>query len=328
MPILSPFPKEHLSFNKTVSFLQSSNLSHLLIRKRILSNTFQVTYIVMHRKRNRNLPSLMSPLQRNECRMHTMRLRDLLHLRSLHIRNILRTNISFRTSWGTKRHISNRLDIMRNQIIILLLLLEARMKFQFTRCRFDLHQRQNSLKFRNCHIGNTNITDLTFFYKFFTLAVCIHKFLNAERSGVWISGIYITEWCMIVREWPVDEVQIHIIAPKILNALCAGFFYFSVHVIPYFCHDEKVFSFYNTLIDRCFENFTDLVFISIACCTVKHTISAAECSCNCCRYVFCAYTVGTKGSHSDTWCFITCVEFYFWHICRINKFTHDNSPFI
>ena len=180
----------------------------------------------------------MCPLQSDQSRMNTMCLCDCLHLRNLQIRNILRADISLRSAWRTDRHIAYRLDVMLYQIIIKLLLLEAYMKLKLTGCRFDLHERKNCLKLRNGHIGNTDITDLSFFYQRLTLAVCIHKLLHTEGFGIRISGIHITSRCMIVREWPVDEIHIHIIALKILNALITGFLYSSVHVVPYLCHDK------------------------------------------------------------------------------------------
>ena len=132
---------------------------------------------------------------------------------------------------------------------------------------------------------------------------------------------------MVIREWPVNVIHIHIITLEICDTFLASFFNMFVHIVPYFCHDKEIFTFYDSLIKCIFKYFTDLRFISVACGTVKHAVSAFDCSVYCFSNLICCKSVGTKCSHSDTWCFITCVEFYFWHICRINKFAHNNTPF-
>ena len=66
------------------------------------------------------------------------------------------------------------------QIIIKLLLLEAYMQLKLAGCRFDLHKWKNCLKFRNGHVGNTDVTDLSFFYQSLALTVCIHELLHTE----------------------------------------------------------------------------------------------------------------------------------------------------
>ena len=87
---------------------------------------------------------------------------------------------------------------------------------------------------------------------------------------------------MIVREWPVDEIHIHIIALKILNALVAGFLYSSVHVVPYLCHDKKILTLYNTFVKSVLKYLADLMLVSVACGTVKHTVATADRACNSC----------------------------------------------
>ena len=71
--------------------------------------------------------------------MDGMELSHFLHFRCLHVSYVFRADISFRSSWGSKWHIAYRLDVMCYQVIVLFLLLEAWMKFQFTGCRFDFH---------------------------------------------------------------------------------------------------------------------------------------------------------------------------------------------
>ena len=264
----------------------------------------------------------MCPFQSDQSRMNTMCLCDRLHLRNLQIRNILRADISLRSAWRTDWHIAYRLDVMLYQIIIKLLLLEAYMKLKLTGCRFDLHKRKNCLKLRNGHIGNTDVTDLSFFYQRLTLAVCIHKLLHTEGFGIRISGFHITSRCMIVREWPMDEIHIHIIALKILNALVAGFLYSSVHVVPYLCHDKKILTLYNTFVKSVLKYLADLMLVSVACGTVKHTVATADCTCNSCRYILCGYTVGTECSHSDTRNLLAGRKCHFRHNCRIDNFCH------
>ena len=163
---------------------------------------------------------------------------NFLHLRSLQIRHIFRTHISLRSLRGTKRHKSDRLDLMFHQIIKDFLLLETHMHFRFTSCRLDLHQRQYCLHFRNCHVGNSDMTDQPFLYQLFALSVCIHKFFHRKWSGIRISGIHITSRCMVVREWPVNKEQINVVTLQVLNAFSAGFLYSLMHIIPYFCHNK------------------------------------------------------------------------------------------
>ena len=163
---------------------------------------------------------------------------NFLHLRCLQVCYIFRTLISLRSLWGTKRHESDRLNLMFRQIIKDFLLLEAHMHLGFTGRRHNFHKRQYCLHFRNGHIGNSNVADQSFSHQFFTLSVCIHKFFHREWSGIRISGIHITSRCMVVREWPVDKEQINVVALQILNTLSAGLLHFLMHIIPYFCHDK------------------------------------------------------------------------------------------
>ena len=72
MPILCTFPQEYLAFNQTVSSFQCSNLGHFFFCQRIFCHTLQITYIIMYREWNRNLTSLMSPFQSDQCRMNTV----------------------------------------------------------------------------------------------------------------------------------------------------------------------------------------------------------------------------------------------------------------
>ena len=264
----------------------------------------------------------MCPLQSDQSRVNPMCFCDCLHFRYFQICNILRADISLRSARGTDRHVTYRLDVMCYQIIIKLLLLETYVKLKLTGCRFDLHKRKNCLKLRNGHIGNTNVTDLSFFYQRLTLAVCIHKLLHTEGFGIRISGIHITSRCMIVREWPVDEIHIHIIALKILNALVTGFLYSSVHVIPYLCHDKKILTLYNTFVESVLKYLADLMLVSVTCSTVKHTVTTADRTCNSCGYIFCGYTVGTECSHSDTRNLLAGRKCHFRHNCRIDNFCH------
>ena len=254
--------------------------------------------------------------------MNTMCFCDCLHFRNFQIRNILRTDISLRSAWGTDRHVTYRLDVMCYQIIIKLLLLEAYMQLKLAGCRFDLHKWKNCLKFRNGHVGNTDVTDLSFFYQSLALTVCIHELLNTERLGIRISGIYITSRCMIVREWPVDIIHIHIVTLKVFDALVTGFLYSSVHVVPYFCHDEEILTLYNAFVERILKYLADLMLVSVACGTVEHTVTTADRACNSCRYILGGYTVGTEGSHSDAWNLFAGRKCHFRHDCRIDNFCH------
>ena len=155
------------------------------------------------------------------------------------------------------------------------------MHFRFTSCRLDLHQRQYCLHFRNCHIGNSDMTDQPFLYQLFALLVCIHKLFHRKWLRIWISGIHIASRCVIVRKRPVNKEHINIITLQILNTLSTGFFHAFMHIIPYFCHNEQIFSFYHTFFECRMEYLSDLIFVSITCRTVKHTVSAADCSCHC-----------------------------------------------
>ena len=155
------------------------------------------------------------------------------------------------------------------------------MHLGFTGRRHNFHKRQYCLHLRNGHIGNSNVADQPFSHQFFTLSVCIHKFFHRKWSGIRISGIHITSRCMVVREWPVNKEQINVVTLQVLNAFSAGFLYSLMHIIPYFCHNEQIFSFYHTFFECRMEYLSDLIFVSITCRTVKHTVSAADCSCHC-----------------------------------------------
>ena len=270
----------------------------------------------------------MSPFQSDQSRMNTVCFCNCLHLRYFQISNIFRTDISLRSARRTDRHIAYRLNVVSYQIIVKLLLLEAYMKLKLTGCRFDLHQRKNSLKLRNGHIGNTDITDLSFFYQCLALTVSVHKLLNTERLGIRISGVYITSRCMVVRKWPVDIVHIYIITLKIPDALVTCFLYSSVHVVPYLCHDEEIFTLYNTFVKSIFEHLANLMLVSVACSTVKHTVAAADRACNSCGYILCGYTVRTECSHSDTWNLLAGWKCHFRHDCRIDNFCHFYISFL
>ena len=163
---------------------------------------------------------------------------NFLHFGYLQICYIFLTHISLRSLWRTKRHKSDRLDVVCHQVIKDFFLLEADMHLRFTCCRHNLHQWKYCLHFRNGHIGNSDMTDQSFFHQLFALPVCIHKLFHRKWFGIWISGIHITSRCMIIREWPVDKEQINVVALQILNTLSAGLLHFLMHIIPYFCHDK------------------------------------------------------------------------------------------
>ena len=79
---------------------------------------------------------------------------------------------------------------------------------------------------------------------------------------------------MVIREWPVNIIHIHIITLEICDTFLASFFDMFVHIVPYFCHNKEIFTFYDSLIKCIFKHFTDLRFISVACGTIKHAAEA------------------------------------------------------
>ena len=136
---------------------------------------------------------------------------DFLHDGSLHIGDIACFHITLRSLRGTKRHEAYRLNAMTSQIIEYFFLLEARMLLKLAHSRFDAAKRQNSFQLRNSHTGHTDTFCQTHVYQTLQLSPCLHEALNGERFGIRVTGIYVTVRCMIVREWPVQEVHIYVI---------------------------------------------------------------------------------------------------------------------
>ena len=320
MPVLCTRPQEHLTFYQAVSSFQGGNGCHLLFGKPVtVHHCFQIFRIVMCGEGNGHLSVLNGPFQAYRCRMNVMRLRNCQDFRHFHICQILRTDISFRTSRRAKGHISHRLNAVCHQIIKQFLLLEAGMHLDLTGCRFDFHQRKHCLQLGNGHIGDADVADQSFLHQRFALTVGIHEALCGKRFGIRITGIHITSRCVIVRERPVNIIHIHIVTLQICNALFACFGNSLMHIIPYLCHDIQIFSFNNSFLKRRMEHLADVLFVSIACCAVKHTIAAADSACHCLRHLFCADTVRAKGTHADHWHCGTVVQFFLRHSSRINK---------
>ena len=154
------------------------------------------------------------------------------------------------------------------------------MKLEFACRRHNFHKRQYSFQFRDGHIRDTNMPDQPLFYECLSLPLSTHKLFHSVWFGVRISGVYITSWCMIVRERPVDKEHVDIITLQVCNALSAGFLHSFVHIVPNFCHNIKLFTLYHAFVKCSFEDLPDLVFISISCRTVEHAVATSDCACH------------------------------------------------
>ena len=132
------------------------------------------------------------------------------------IRNIFWHFITFRTFRRTNWAESYHFNTMRSAIIKQLRLLEAWMKLHLDRSWFNSAKWKYCLQFRDCHIRHTDMFRQTHIYQALHLAPGFHKALYCKRFGIRISGIHITMWCMIVREWPVNIIHIQIVKLQIL----------------------------------------------------------------------------------------------------------------
>src|SRR5699024_9931124 len=131
---------------------------------------------------------------------------------------------------------------------------------------------------------------------------------------------------MIVGERPVNEIKIHIIALQILDTLSAGFLHISVHIVPYFCHNEEILSLHHAFIESRLEHFANLMLIAIARRTVEHAVAASDGSCHSRGNILRGNSVRAKGPHTDAGNFLPGGKGYFRHDGRVDEFCHNDSP--
>ena len=81
----------------------------------------------------------------------------------------------------------------------------------------------------------------------------------------------------------------------------------AMHVVPCLCHDEQIFSLAKTIAECSLEYITDHSLITVAGCTVEHTITGFDSAVNSLRYLISCKTVRTEGSHTDARYFLSVI---------------------
>ena len=126
--------------------------------------------------------------------------------------------------------------------------------------------------------------DQSVFDEFFTLSVCIHEFFHTEWFGIRISGLHIAFWCMVIREWPVN---IRTYPCNHTAGLRCSFLQASSTCSCISFHTFVIIkrSLRSTIpSSNAFLNTLPISgLISVACGTIKHAVSASDCSCYCFR---------------------------------------------
>ena len=171
-----------------------------------------------------------------------MCLSDLLKCRLLHVHNVFRRYIPFRSPRRAERHVSDREYALLLKIVNQLSLSEARMYLGFTGSRRYGQLPENRLQLLYCHIRNPDIPDKALSDQCFKLAVRVQEFFSRKRSRIGIPRIAVTSRSVVIRERPVYEQHVKVAAAQVFDALSAGCSDITVHVIPHLAHYEEFLS--------------------------------------------------------------------------------------
>ena len=155
-----------------------------------------------------------------------------------------------------------------------------------------------------------------------------HKLFHGKRLGIRISGISVTPGSMIIRERPVNKIQINIGKSQILQALAAGFQHFSLsmHIVPYLTCDKQFLSSYYTVIKEILQNFSDLRLILIHSRAVNQAIAALHRSVYGIRNLISGIFIRPKCSEAYCGHFCSGIQPSFGNYFRIYPSTHNAAP--
>ena len=195
------------------------------------------------------------------------------------------------------------------------------MQFHLDHGGLDPAQRQDRFQFRNCHAAHADVLRQAHVHQAFHLAPGVHELFHGEGLAVRIPAVTVAARCMIVRERPVDKVEVQIVQAQILQGLRAGKqdISLAVHIIPDLGGDEKFFAFHNAFLHRILKDLADQVLVTVHGSAVKQPVAAADRSCHRIGYLFGGEAVAAKGTHAHARDFLTVGQFPFRNQFRINE---------
>ena len=158
---------------------------------------------------------------------------------------------------------------------------------------------QHRVQLRDGQVGNTDVPHQPLVHQRLDLAVGVHKFRHRERLAVGVAGIHVAEGGVVVREGPVDEQHVQIIALQVRDGLLAGLGHMPVHVVPYLRHDEQLLALHHALVKGPLEFDADLVLVAVAGGAVKQPVAHADAAGHRRRHLVRGHPVRTEGAHAD-----------------------------
>ena len=104
---------------------------------------------------------------------------------------------------------------------------------------------------------------------------------------------------MVVREGPVDEQHVQVIALQVRDGLFAGLGHMPVHVVPNLGHDEQVLALHYALVKGPLEFDADLVLVAIAGGAVEQPVARADAPGHGLGHLVGGHPVRAEGAHAD-----------------------------
>ena len=233
--------------------------------------------------------------------MNAVRLGDFHKLRHLHVRNIVGSAVALGPLGGTQRAEADDLDAALHAIVVERLLLEGGMKLHFNHGGLDSAQRQHRLELRNGHVGHADALDQAHVHQTLHLPPGGHEAIDREGFGIRVAAVAVAARRMVIREGPVEEVDVQAVQTQVAQRLCAGQKHvaLAVHVVPDLGGDEHLVARHHALVEQLCKDRTDLRFISIDAGAINEAIAGANRAFNCGAHHIRSVVVGCERTDAD-----------------------------
>ena len=174
------------------------------------------------------------------------------------------------------------------------------MQFHLDDRRLDPAQGQDRLQLRDRHAAHADVLRQAHIHQALHLPPGVHELIHGEGLAVRVPAVAVAARCMIVRERPVDEVEVQVIQAQILQGLCAGQqdIALAVHVVPYLGGDEELFALHHAFLHRVLEHLADQVFVAVNGRAVEQAVAAADRAGHGIGYLLGGEAVAAEGAHA------------------------------
>ena len=129
---------------------------------------------------------------------------------------------------------------------------------------------------------------------------------------------------MVIREGPVEEIDVQAIQAQVAQRLCAGqkHIALAMHVVPDLGRDEHLIPRHNALVEQLGKDLADVRLVAIDACTVDEAITGSNCAAHRLRNHIGGVVVGCKRADADGGNERAIRQTYLGNQIRIN---HDNQ---